>query len=92
MFLSKGVTLNLDGVANDYVAKGMAGGKIIIRPSKGTGAGNTCLYGATAGKLFVAGEVGERFAVRNSGAVAIVEGHRRPSVRIYDRRRGYNFR
>jgi len=74
VFLSKGITLNLDGVANDYVAKGMAGGKIIIRPNKGTGAGNTCLYGATAGKLFVAGEVGERFAVRNSGAVAIVEG------------------
>ena len=74
VFLSKGVTLNLDGVANDYVGKGMAGGKIVIKPKKGAGAGNTCLYGATAGKLFVAGEVGERFAVRNSGAVAIVEG------------------
>ena len=74
VFLSKGVTLRLNGVANDYVGKGMAGGKIIITPSKGAGAGNTCLYGATAGKLFVAGEVGERFAVRNSGAVAIVEG------------------
>jgi len=74
VFLSKGVTLNLKGVANDYVGKGMAGGKIIVRPGKGSGAGNTCLYGATAGKLFVAGEVGERFAVRNSGAVAIVEG------------------
>ena len=74
VFLIKGVTLNLDGVANDYVGKGMAGGKIIIKPAKGAGAGNTCLYGATAGKLFVAGEVGERFAVRNSGAVAIVEG------------------
>jgi glutamate synthase (NADPH/NADH) large chain len=74
VFLSKGITLNLDGVANDYVGKGMAGGKIIITPKKGAGAGNTCLYGATAGKLFVAGEVGERFAVRNSGAVAIVEG------------------
>ncbi len=74
VFLSKGITLNLNGVANDYVGKGMAGGKIIIKPAKGAGAGNTCLYGATAGKLFVAGEVGERFAVRNSGAVAIVEG------------------
>jgi len=74
VFLSKGVSLYLDGVANDYVGKGMAGGKIIITPKKGAGAGNTCLYGATAGKLFVAGEVGERFAVRNSGAVAIVEG------------------
>ena len=74
VFLSKGITLRLDGVANDYVGKGMAGGKIIITPKKGAGAGNTCLYGATAGKLFVAGEVGERFAVRNSGAIAIVEG------------------
>jgi len=74
VFLIKGVTLNLEGVANDYVGKGMAGGKIVITPKKGAGAGNTCLYGATAGKLFVAGEVGERFAVRNSGAVAIVEG------------------
>jgi len=74
VFLSKGITLNLDGVANDYVGKGMAGGKIIIKPGKGAGAGNTCLYGATSGKLFVAGEVGERFGVRNSGAVAIVEG------------------
>ncbi|WP_024787270.1 MULTISPECIES: glutamate synthase large subunit [unclassified Lebetimonas] len=75
VFLSKGVTLKLNGVANDYVGKGMAGGKIIITPKKeGAAAGNTCLYGATAGKLFIAGIVGERFAVRNSGAVAIVEG------------------
>jgi glutamate synthase (NADPH/NADH) large chain len=74
VFLSKGITLRLNGVANDYVGKGMAGGKIIITPAKGAGAGNTCLYGATAGKLFIAGPVGERFAVRNSGAVAIVEG------------------
>jgi glutamate synthase (NADPH/NADH) large chain len=69
------MTLRLNGVANDYVGKGMAGGKIIITPKiKGAAAGNTCLYGATGGKLFVAGEVGERFAVRNSGAVAIIEG------------------
>ncbi len=74
VFLSKGITLRLNGVANDYVGKGMAGGKIIITPIKGAGAGNTCLYGATSGKLFIAGDVGERFAVRNSGAVAIVEG------------------
>ncbi|WP_457562544.1 glutamate synthase large subunit [Caminibacter pacificus] len=75
VFLSKGMTLELKGVANDYVGKGMAGGKIIITPKKeGAAAGNTCLYGATGGKLFVAGEVGERFAVRNSGAIAIVEG------------------
>jgi len=75
VFLSRGMTLELRGVANDYVGKGMAGGKIIIVPKKeGSAAGNTCLYGATGGKLFVAGEVGERFAVRNSGAVAVVEG------------------
>jgi len=75
VFLSRGMTLELKGVANDYVGKGMAGGKIIIIPQKpGAAAGNTCLYGATGGKLFIAGEVGERFGVRNSGAVAIVEG------------------
>ncbi len=75
VFLSKGMTLKLTGVANDYVGKGMIGGKIIITPQTGeTGAGNTCLYGAIGGKLFVAGDVGERFAVRNSGAIAIVEG------------------
>ncbi len=77
-FLSKGITLNLDGVANDYVGKGMNGGKIVIKPhlqgSEYTGAGNTCLYGATGGKLFVRASVGERFAVRNSGCIAVVEG------------------
>ena len=77
-FLSKGTTLNLEGVANDYVGKGMNGGKIIIKPhlqgSKFAGAGNTCLYGATGGKLYVRAAVGERFAVRNSGTIAVVEG------------------
>jgi len=77
-FLSKGLTLDLDGVANDYVGKGMNGGKIIIKPalqgSHYTGAGNTCLYGATGGKLYVRASVGERFAVRNSGCIAVVEG------------------
>jgi glutamate synthase (NADPH/NADH) large chain len=77
-FLSKGITLNLDGVANDYVGKGMNGGKIVIKPhlqgSEYTGGGNTCLYGATGGKLYVRASVGERFAVRNSGCVAVVEG------------------
>ncbi len=77
-FLSKGVTLDLDGVANDYVGKGMSGGKIIIKPqlqgSSYAGAGNTCLYGATGGKLYVRATVGERFAVRNSGCIAVVEG------------------
>jgi glutamate synthase (ferredoxin) len=78
-FLSDGIELILAGEANDYVAKGMAGGRIVIRPPEGDGgdpvlAGNTVLYGATGGTLFVAGRAGERFAVRNSGAVAVVEG------------------
>src|SRR5207248_2277243 len=67
------------GEANDYVGKGMGGGRIVIRPPADDAgspvlAGNTLLYGATGGQLFVAGRVGERFAVRNSGAVAVVEG------------------
>ncbi len=77
-FLINGVSLYLRGVANDYVGKGMNGGKIVITPKnqgeKFSSAGNTCLYGATGGKLFVTGSVGERFAVRNSGALAVVEG------------------
>ncbi|GAA4849389.1 glutamate synthase large subunit [Algivirga pacifica] len=78
-FLSNGMLLNLKGTANDYVGKGMSGGHIIITPKDGKSqdrnlAGNTCLYGATGGKLFIAGTVGERFAVRNSGTLAVVEG------------------
>ncbi len=77
-----GLHLELEGDANDYVGKGMAGGRIVIYPPRGsrfasreaTIIGNTCLYGATGGKLFAAGLAGERFAVRNSGAVAVVEG------------------
>ena len=77
-----GLNLILEGDANDYVGKGMAGGKIVIYPPKdssiatheSTIIGNTCLYGATGGKLFAAGLAGERFAVRNSGAIAVVEG------------------
>jgi len=77
-FLINGVSIYLKGVANDYIGKGMHGGKIIIT-SKNEGeefsaGGNTCLYGATGGKLYVSGSVGERFGVRNSGAIAIVEG------------------
>ncbi|MDA3908240.1 MAG: glutamate synthase large subunit [Sulfurimonas sp.] len=77
-FLIPGVSVYLEGVANDYIGKGMHGGKIIIT-SKNEGeeysaGGNTCLYGATGGKLYITGSVGERFAVRNSGALAIVEG------------------
>ena len=80
-WLAAEVELELEGEANDYVGKGMAGGVIAIRGFAGDGskttpvlAGNTCLYGATGGRLFVAGRVGERFAIRNSGAVAVVEG------------------
>ncbi|MCG9640794.1 glutamate synthase large subunit [Vibrio sp. Isolate34] len=77
-----GVELYLTGDANDYVGKGMAGGKVVIKPHQGTAftcneatiIGNTCLYGATGGKLFAAGTAGERFGVRNSGTVAVIEG------------------
>jgi glutamate synthase (NADPH/NADH) large chain len=77
-----GLNLNLVGDANDYVGKGMAGGRITIRPMERAGyiaretsiVGNTCLYGATGGQLFAAGRAGERFAVRNSGATAVIEG------------------
>ncbi|MDB5409391.1 MAG: glutamate synthase [Rhodospirillales bacterium] len=81
-FAVQGLTLEVFGDANDYVGKGLSGGTIIIRPTtsspliahKNTIIGNTVLYGATAGKLFAAGQAGERFAVRNSGADAVVEG------------------
>ncbi|MBT8100527.1 MAG: glutamate synthase large subunit, partial [Gammaproteobacteria bacterium] len=77
-----GLNLDLVGDANDYVGKGMCGGKIIIRPPTGVTyaardtsiIGNTCLYGATGGLLYAAGQAGERFAVRNSGATAVIEG------------------
>ncbi|MBI4343738.1 MAG: glutamate synthase large subunit, partial [Candidatus Omnitrophica bacterium] len=81
-FCINGVRLALIGEANDYVGKGMAGGELIVRPPdespfawhKNTIIGNTCLYGATGGVLYAAGRAGERFAVRNSGAMAVVEG------------------
>ncbi|MGK5676763.1 glutamate synthase large subunit [Micromonospora sp. URMC 106] len=90
-FLPRGVTLRLHGDANDYVGKGLSGGRLVVRPDAAAPfvdgdappgeraedqiiAGNTILYGATAGELFLRGRVGERFAVRNSGAVAVVEG------------------
>lgn len=79
---AKGLTLELEGDANDYVGKGMAGGRIVIYPPKVSPLksnesiiiGNTCLYGATGGQLFAAGVAGERFGVRNSGALAVIEG------------------
>ncbi len=77
-FLIKGISIYLQGAGNDYIGKGMNGGKIVIVPKtqseKFSCGGNTSLYGATGGKLFVAGSVGERFCVRNSGAIAVVEG------------------
>ncbi len=77
-----GLHLHLEGDANDYVGKGMAGGRIVLRPPAGAAflahetpiAGNTCLYGATGGEFFAAGRAGERFGVRNSGCHAVIEG------------------
>src|SRR6202171_4033807 len=81
-FLSKGVTLTLEGEANDYVGKGLSGGTPIIYPPRNSKyvpeenilVGNVCLYGATSGEVYFNGMAGERFAVRNSGATAVVEG------------------
>jgi glutamate synthase (NADPH/NADH) large chain len=81
-FLARGVTLELEGDANDYVGKGLSGGKLIIYPPRGSSflpeqnilIGNVALYGATSGEAFFNGRAGERFAVRNSGATAVVEG------------------
>ncbi len=81
-FLKKGISFELWGDANDYVGKGLSGGRLVVRPSKDCAikpensiiAGNTILYGATAGECYIRGIAGERFAVRNSGAIAIIEG------------------
>ncbi|MGH3734948.1 MAG: glutamate synthase large subunit [Micromonosporaceae bacterium] len=81
-FVPRGITLRLYGDANDYVGKGLSGGRIVLRPDERAPfpaerniiAGNTLLYGATSGELLCRGQVGERFAVRNSGATAVVEG------------------
>ena len=81
-FNAGGLHIDLEGDANDYVGKGMAGGRIVLRPPAGSVfesretpiLGNTCLYGATGGELYAAGRAGERFGVRNSGAVAVIEG------------------
>ncbi len=79
-WLSRGIALRLDGTANDYVGKGMGGGRIVVRPRRPStdlaphAGGNAVLYGATGGIAFLAGTVGQRFAVRNSGATAVVEG------------------
>jgi glutamate synthase (NADPH/NADH) large chain len=81
-FLARGITLELAGDANDYAGKGLSGGRLIVRqPAPSARAaednivvGNTCLYGAVAGEAYFNGVAGERFAVRNSGAIAVVEG------------------
>ena len=81
-FLPNGVSFKLEGEANDYLGKGLCGGRIAVLPpirssfesEKNTIAGNTLLYGATSGEVYINGKVGERFAVRNSGAIAVVEG------------------
>ncbi len=81
-FLAHGITFQLEGEGNDYVGKGLCGGRIIVKPSDESKlvaednivVGNTVLYGATAGETFIRGVAGERFAVRNSGAIAVVEG------------------
>ena len=81
-FLTKGITLTVEGDCNDYVGKGLSGGKIVVKPSpasklvsnQNTIIGNTVLYGATSGTLYASGQAGERFAVRNSGSYSVVEG------------------
>ena len=81
-FLAKGITLSVEGDANDYVGKGLSGGRIIIYPPKNSTfvthdeiiAGNVCGYGATGGEMYLSGCVAERFCVRNSGLIAVVEG------------------
>ncbi len=81
-FLAKGVTLEVEGQANDYVGKGLSGGKVVIYPPKQAGfepseniiIGNTTFYGATSGEAYIRGVAGERFCIRNSGACAVVEG------------------
>jgi glutamate synthase (NADPH/NADH) large chain len=81
-FLVPGITFRLEGDANDYLGKGLSGGRIVVVPPVGTTfksneniiAGNTLLYGATTGEVYISGQVGERFCVRNSGAIAVVEG------------------
>ncbi|NBE55214.1 glutamate synthase large subunit [Streptomyces boluensis] len=81
-FVPRGVTLRLEGDANDYVGKGLSGGRVVVRPDRGadhlaeysTIAGNTIAYGATGGEIYLRGRVGERFCVRNSGATVVSEG------------------
>ncbi len=81
-FLAHGVTIELEGDANDYVGKGLSGGRIVVYPPRESQfkaeeniiVGNVCLYGATSGEAYYSGRAAERFCVRNSGASAVVEG------------------
>src|SRR4029453_16723062 len=81
-FVPRGITLRLFGDANDYLGKGLSGGRLVVRPDRSAGvsaeqniiAGNVIAYGATRGEIFLRGQAGERFCVRNSGATAVVEG------------------
>jgi glutamate synthase (NADPH/NADH) large chain len=81
-FVPAGITLRLEGDSNDYLGKGLSGGRLVVRPPRNATfvaedniiAGNVIAYGATSGELFIRGQVGERFCVRNSGATAVVEG------------------
>jgi glutamate synthase (NADPH/NADH) large chain len=99
-FLPTGITMELVGDANDYVAKGLSGGIVAIGHGTGTAssltsstiAGNTCAYGATSGRLMLAGSAGERFGVRNSGATLVSRGHRRPRRGVHDRWRDHRAR
>ena len=93
-FLPRGITLRLEGDANDYVGKGLSGGRIVVRPDRAATfdaseqiiAGNTIAYGATSGQIFLRGQAGERFCVRNSGAHRGRRGRGRPRLRVHDRR------
>ena len=95
-WLANGVSLVLEGDANDYVGKGLSGGSLVVRPPEAAGfaaeenviVGNVVLYGATSGRAFFRGLAGERFAVRNSGAVSRGGGRGRPRLRVHDRRAG----
>lgn len=89
-FIPKGLTLELEGDSNDYFGKGLSGGKLKVYPPKGSNfkrdeniiIGNVALYGATSGKAFISGVAGERFCVRNSGAIAVAEGVGATAVNI----------
>ena len=95
-FLARGITFELQGATNDYVGKGLSGGRIVVYPDPACPAkpeeniviGNTVMYGAIAGEAYFRGVAGERFCVRNSGACRGRRRHRRPRLRVHDGRHG----